>query len=441
MIKWEVEAVALAAPVSDRLIILTRYPQLGQAKTRLIPALGQAGAAEQHRQMVEHTLNQARQLRQQMPLTIEVWFTGATTAEMQAWLGDDLSYHPQQGDDLGDRLSYAVAMAFQSGCQRVVMLGTDCPFVDSVLLRQAFLRLAQQDVVLGPAMDGGYYLIGLRQPFLFLFEGIAWSTAQVLEQTCAIARAHGLRFYRLPWLSDIDYPKDLPIWAAATATLSVIIPVLNEAASLEHTLAAVQTGSYLEVIVVDGGSQDQTVAIAQKWGAQVITTTPGRGHQMNVGATAARGDLLLFLHGDTRLPLGFDALARRILAQTGVVGAAFMLKIEGQSPCLRLVEWGVKWRSRLFQLPYGDQAIFLKAATFKQIGGFAELPIMEDFVFIQALRRLGRVAIAPAAVLTSGRRWQKLGVLKVTLLNQLMIVGYRLGVSPVRLARWYRTWR
>jgi rSAM/selenodomain-associated transferase 2 len=290
-------------------------------------------------------------------------------------------------------------------------------------------------------MDGGYYLIGLRQPFLFLFKGITWSTAQVLEQTCAIARAHGLRLHLLPRLSDVDYPEDLPIWAAATAPLSVIIPVLNEAASLERTLATVQTGSYLEVIVVDGGSQDQTVAIAQQWGAQVITTTPGRAHQMNVGAAAARGDLLLFLHGDTCLPLGFDALARRILSQTGVVGGAFMLQIEGQSPGLRLVEWGVKWRSRLFQLPYGDQAIFLKAATFEQIGGFAELPIMEDFVFIQSLRRLGRVAIAPTAVLTSGRRWQKLGVLKVTLINQLMIVGYRLGVSLVRLARWYRTWR
>ncbi|MEO0490404.1 MAG: glycosyltransferase, partial [Cyanobacteria bacterium J06659_2] len=105
------------------------------------------------------------------------------------------------------------------------------------------------------------------------------------------------------------------------------------------------------------------------------------------------------------------------------------------------VEWGVRWRSHLFQLPYGDQGLFMKRKVFDTVGGFPDLPIMEDFELIQQLRRNGRVAIAPASVITSGRRWETLGVLKTTLINQAVILGYVCGVAPARLARWYRSAR
>ncbi|NJL23414.1 MAG: glycosyltransferase, partial [Leptolyngbyaceae cyanobacterium SM1_3_5] len=119
----------------------------------------------------------------------------------------------------------------------------------------------------------------------------------------------------------------------------------------------------------------------------------------------------------------------------------FCLGIDGRETGLRLVEWGANWRSRLLQLPYGDQALFLRRDTFWQVGGFPDLPMMEDFELVRRLRRRGRIAIAPDAVLTSARRWQKLGILKATVINQVAIVAYLIGISPDRIARWYRRQR
>ncbi len=229
-------------------------------------------------------------------------------------------------------------------------------------------------------------------------------------------------------------------FSLANQPLSVIIPTLNEAENLPRTLKIVQAAAHVEAIVVDGGSRDATVAVAVALGAKVLVATGGRSHQMNVGAAAAKGRILLFLHADTELPPEFDVLVQQTLLKRHVVAGAFDLKIDGANPWLRVVEGGVNVRSRWLQMPYGDQAIFLKASVFHAIGGFPSLPIMEDFVMMQTLRRRGKITIAPAAVLTSGRRWQKLGVCRTTLINQLIILGYGLGVSPERLAHWYRHW-
>ena len=220
--------------------------------------------------------------------------------------------------------------------------------------------------------------------------------------------------------------------------ISIIIPVLNEARILSATLANTQLGADVEVIVVDGGSQDGTADLAQSLGVKVLAATGGRAGQMNAGALAATGDIVLFLHADTRLPRGFDALVRQALKQPKAVAGAFALQIDASLLGLRLIERGVNWRSRWLQMPYGDQAIFLKTEVFYHIGGFPKLPIMEDFELMRCLRRFGRIVIIPVPVLTSGRRWQKLGVVKTTLINQLVIVAYFLGVSPERIVGWYR---
>jgi rSAM/selenodomain-associated transferase 2 len=220
----------------------------------------------------------------------------------------------------------------------------------------------------------------------------------------------------------------------------VIIPTLNEARNLSRVLPVMQNTPQVEVVVVDGGSQDDTVSLAKSFGFKVISTQPGRAGQMNQGARAATGDILLFLHADTYLPDQWDQWVRQTLAQPGVVAGAFDLRIDGEGLGLRLVEWGVGVRSRCFQMPYGDQAIFLPAKGFHELGGFPNLPIMEDFELVRQLRRRGRVAIATPRVTTSGRRWQKLGIWRTTLINQLVIGGYFLGISPQKLVRWYRYW-
>ncbi|MBH8555032.1 TIGR04283 family arsenosugar biosynthesis glycosyltransferase [Nostocaceae cyanobacterium CENA357] len=224
----------------------------------------------------------------------------------------------------------------------------------------------------------------------------------------------------------------------STAKISIIIPTLNEQENIKAAIATTQPSTNIEVIVVDGGSQDDTVKIAQSLGVKVISSLSGRAIQMNTGAIAASGEILLFLHADTRLPIGFDEMIRTALQQPKTVGGAFALHINDPSWGLRWVERGVYWRSHFLQMPYGDQAIFLTKPIFQQIGNFPELPIMEDFELMQRLRRIGKIIILPAPVITSARRWLQKGIVKTTLLNQIVIIAYFLGVSPKRLRNWYR---
>ncbi len=220
--------------------------------------------------------------------------------------------------------------------------------------------------------------------------------------------------------------------------ISIIIPTLNEGENIKAVVASTQPSTNVEVIVVDGGSTDDTVEIAQSLGVKVICCSRNRANQMNAGAAVARGDILLFLHADTLLPGTFDVMIRTALQEPKTVAGAFTLKIDASLLSLRLVEWGVSWRSHWLQMPYGDQAIFLTKDTFEGIGGFPELPIMEDFEFIRNLKRKGQIVIIPAPVITSARRWLKKGVWQTTLINQVVIFAYFLGISPQRIRSWYR---
>jgi len=171
--------------------------------------------------------------------------------------------------------------------------------------------------------------------------------------------------------------------------ISVIIPVLDEAEVIGLTLSTVVETPEIELIVVDGGSQDATAEIARSYGARVLTSPPGRARQMNAGANVAAGEFLLFLHADTRLPAQFAGEVRRILAVPGVIAGAFELRIDGTGWGLRLVERAANLRSRLLQLPYGDQGLFLRAAQFHALGGYPEIAFLEDFELLRRLRAEG----------------------------------------------------
>ncbi len=191
------------------LIIFTRYPEAGRSKTRLVPVLGADGAARLHQKMAENTVEQARCLQQIVAVDIEVWFVGGDLDLMTAWLGEDLVFQQQPIGDLGDRMCAAMKSAFSKGYQAVVIVGTDCPDLDATLLADSFQALQHHQLVIGPAIDGGYYLIGLQALIPELFAGINWSTATVLPETLAIADRLGLKPLLLPCLTDIDVPQDL----------------------------------------------------------------------------------------------------------------------------------------------------------------------------------------------------------------------------------------
>jgi len=189
------------------LIIFSRYPRSGRAKTRLIPLLGADGAADLQRNLTEATVAKARRLEESMAVRIRLFYTGASGAEMRLWLGD-LDFHPQVEGDLGRRMAAALDASLEDGA-RVVLVGTDCPGLTPEVLEGAFRGLRDNDLVLGPARDGGYYLLGLRRPASFLFEDIPWGGSQVLEVTKSRAQERGLSFFCLEVLEDVDRPEDI----------------------------------------------------------------------------------------------------------------------------------------------------------------------------------------------------------------------------------------
>ncbi|MEW6218990.1 MAG: TIGR04283 family arsenosugar biosynthesis glycosyltransferase [Thermodesulfobacteriota bacterium] len=221
-------------------------------------------------------------------------------------------------------------------------------------------------------------------------------------------------------------------------SISVVIPALQEEAMVAEAIGRALAGAPREVLVVDGGSRDATQERAAAAGALVLVSGPGRGRQMNAGARAAGGDILLFLHADTWLPSGYAGEVRRLLAQPGVAAGAFRLSIRDQGMGPAVMAWGANLRSRLWGLPYGDQALFCRRDVFWAAGGYAEEPLLEDVLLVRSLARLGRIALARQAVATSARRWQARGLWANFLLNQAIMAGHALGVPKARLARWRR---
>ncbi|GAB4483457.1 MAG: TIGR04283 family arsenosugar biosynthesis glycosyltransferase [Thermodesulfovibrionales bacterium] len=221
--------------------------------------------------------------------------------------------------------------------------------------------------------------------------------------------------------------------------ISVIIPALNEAESIGRAIAcAYDGGTGCEVIVVDGGSADDTVRTAASHpGVKVLHSEKGRAVQMNRGAAEAAGDLLLFLHADTVLEAGWRAALDAALLDRSVVGGAFSLAVDNPAWKFRLVEGWVSLRSRFCGLPYGDQAIFVRRGVFRRIGGYREIPLMEDVDLVERLGQNGRMVILTHRAVTSDRRWRRKGLLATAIENQAMMLFYRLGADPRRLALWY----
>ncbi len=220
-------------------------------------------------------------------------------------------------------------------------------------------------------------------------------------------------------------------------SVSVVIPTLNEERNIGPLTAELLRQGAREVIVADGGSLDRTAETAQSAGATVVAGPPGRGPQLNAGAARAVGSVLLFLHADVRLPDGAIEAVSLAMSGGNCTGGAFSVGIDSKRLPLRFTFAVADVRSRLLKLPYGDQGIFVSRAAFDVLGGFKNIPIMEDVDFVRRLNRKGSVRILPQIVVTSARRYQREGAVFTSLRNLLLLTLFLAGVEPRLLAKFY----
>ena len=427
--------------------MLTRHPRPGEVKTRIAAELGADAALRIHNAMATHTLAQLRALTACKEARIEVRTDAAFVHASREWLGAGPRYRYQGEGDLGSKLMTAFAESFDRGDESVVVVGSDCPYLTAGHLRAAFAALVGHDLVVGPAEDGGYYLIGITRQAAAraipgVFTGIAWGSIDVRTQTLNAAERQGMTVSLLETLADVDRAEDVPAAEAylaeraiaADSAVSVVIPTLQEAAHVQAAVCAALAGGADEVIVADGGSTDGTTEAAAAAGARVVHSSAGRASQMNAGAAEARGAVLCFLHADTVLPVGYASAVRAALREPGVAATAFRFAVSDTGWRARAIALAGSLRWRLERLPYGDQTICVTAETFEALGGFAEIPALEDYEFSMRLARFGRIRLVDLDAVTSARTWTEHGLITPTLLNLAAITGFRLGVDPAVLA-------
>jgi rSAM/selenodomain-associated transferase 2 len=222
--------------------------------------------------------------------------------------------------------------------------------------------------------------------------------------------------------------------------ISVIVPVLDDVRSLERALDSLGDDSRAEIIVVNAGERTRPIIALEHAKPQVrwLTSLPGRGLQMNVGARLARGDWLLFLHADTRLPAGWIEELERVGQDSSLVGGSFRFHLDSARRWARALERGVAARVRWLNLPYGDQALFVHREVFAALGGYRELPLMEDVDFVRRMRRKGQLHHSTLPAVTSARRWEADGWIRRSLENVILVLLFLVGVSPSWLAARYR---
>ncbi|MEO6773124.1 MAG: TIGR04283 family arsenosugar biosynthesis glycosyltransferase [Kofleriaceae bacterium] len=426
-------------------VVFAKAPVAGEVKTRLAPP---ARAAALARAFVVDTFAALRSVAWADPVL-------ATTAAIDPALELEVAAPIwMQGDgDLGARVERLLRRALRSS-PRAIAMGADTPGLLITALERAHQALRSADAAIGPTEDGGFYLLALRTCPEGLLAGLPWSRADTFATTLARLRERGLTTVVLdPWF-DVDRPADLerlrgllaarvvtaPATWSALNTISVVMPVLDEERRIGAALAELAALEGLhEVIVVDGGSTDRTVEVACSAGARIVTAPRGRGPQLNAGAAAATGDILLFLHADTTLPSDASHHVEHALAPPEVVAGAFRTWTVAEpprpwfAPLLHLADI----RSRITRFPYGDQAMFVRASAFHAAGGFPDLPLMEDLELSRRLSKQGRIHTCAASVRVSGRRFVARPIVYTALVNVFPIL-YRAGVSPHALARFYR---
>jgi rSAM/selenodomain-associated transferase 2/rSAM/selenodomain-associated transferase 1 len=440
--------------------MFAKYPEKGKVKSRLCRQWDEDLVVLLYRSFIEDLLE--RLSAGDYRFRIACHPAEKKTAFIRQF-GGGFSYMPQIGTDLGKRMKNAFIRCFSEGFRSVIVIGSDSPDLPRRIIGEAFHALDQHGAVIGPSLDGGYYLIGFSRKLFSgsVFDGVEWGTDSVFKKTMRHLEEAGIPVHVLPCWRDIDRPEDIAAlikdnentdfaasktmsWLLMRPRFSIVVPVLNEETAvnpaIEHIGGLQGASGSAEIVIVDGDPEGKTVKTVRDTNVITAIGKKGRGNQMNRGAALAKGDILVFLHADTRLPSDALTLIETAFTDPAVAAGAFDLAIASGRPVFRLIEKIASVRSRLTRIPYGDQAIFIRRDYFNTIGGFSDIPIMEDVEIMQRIKKRGyRIAFIDQPVMTSARRWETEGILYCTLRNWLLLSLYLSGVSPERLTKWYKS--
>ncbi len=445
-------------------VIMAKDPTVAPVKTRLRATAGEDAAEDLYRAFIRDEIGALREAGLDAVVSL---FPPGDGAAFREWLGTPVTTLPQNGADLGQRIISSLTEAMERTDGPVVTITSDVPDLPLDHVREAMARLEEVDAVLASSSDGGFHLIGLRRDALStdLFEGVPWSTGEAMAVVMGRLEDRGLSVAQVPPWYDVDDGDDLEALSARLVSeesraprtlqvlegwtpqqtpdpwLSVVVPVLHEEEgidrTLEHTISIGRPGE-MEVIVVDGDPEGSTLAAIRRDDVTGLTAQRGRGVQMNAGAARARGEVVLFLHADTLLPEGAPDLIRNALSRGGSDVGAFEVSYGEGGLVRRMMGKLGNFRARLRRVPYGEHGIFMTREAYQELGGFPDVPIMEDVEMMLRVKRSGReVVFVDRPVTTSVRRFQRVGFWRTNARNMAMLWLHRFGLPPEKLAMFY----
>jgi uncharacterized protein len=431
-------------PSSSVLMVFLRYPEPGKVKSRLAAGIGRQPAADLYARLVRRTLGVVADFqRTTSDLTVLLFYAPAEREEaVKQSCPGPWRFVAQSGCDLGERMAHAFRHVHDRGWRHAVLIGTDIADLQPADLEQSFQALQAGQAVLGPAADGGYYLIGLNRPCEAVFQSQAWGSDSVFERTRETLGKLGFTVKILQQRTDVDREEDLAhpcLLDLVRHRVSVVIPTLQPLEDLHPLLTSLEAQLWPEdeIILVQGREHPQDGASALPPRVRLLGSPPGRGLQLNRGACAARGDLLWFLHSDCLPPVNFGYHIRKLTTARHLALGCFQLAFHPTSAALNMIAWWAGMRTRYLGLPYGDQGLFCRRETFAKVGGFRKPFLMEDVDLVRSLRRVGGLLLIADPITTSPRKYLQRGVLKTSMRNHLLLLLYRLGINDRTLYSLY----
>ncbi len=434
----------------NALLIFLRYPEAGKVKRRLSEQIGSQRAAEVYEKLIRRTLGVVCDFKRRALETRIVLFhtPGDPLDKLKNKFRGPWEFRAQEGEHLGARMANALRAAFATGAGKAVLIGTDLADIEATDIEGAFRVTGEKVAVLGPAADGGFYLIGTDRPIGPALDFSAWGSGEVFSRTARELEAAGFCVRPAAERNDVDCKRDLDGLERDflfSSSISIIIPTLTEAQKLSPLLCYLENSVWPgdEIVVVEGGAFEKIARRRISPALTVVSTRKGRGIQQNAGVILSGGTILFFLHDDTIPPPEFPYLIRRACRDNRAALGCFKLRFLPSNRALGLIAAWANLRTALFKLPYGDQGLFCPRQAFEKVGGFGRSYLMEDVDLARKFLKMrrggsrGAISILPVPVYSSSDRYLRKGILKASLQNHLTFLLAAFGRDERILYRKY----